>query len=69
MFEWIRKQFGEGKIRFEMITADGRRGTGTVTYTGDINTLDAEEFKQDMIRRCWVDKGERVREVKIVGYY
>jgi len=69
MFDWIRKQFGEGKIRFEMITVDGRKGAGTVTYTGDISTLNSTEFKQDMIRQAWVNNGERVKEVKILGYY
>lgn len=69
MFSFIRRMFGEGMIRFEMTTADGRKGTGKVTYEGDISTLDPKEFEQDMIRQSFVRYGERVVEVKILGWY
>lgn len=67
--DWLRRWFGEGKIRFEMVTVDGRKAVGTVPYIGDIGTLDAAEFKRDMINQAWVNKGERVKEVTILGWY
>lgn len=69
MFDWFKKLFGEGMIRFEMTTADGRTGVGKVSYIGDLSTLDREEFKRDMIRQSFVQHGERVVDVKIIGYY
>ena len=67
--DWLKRLFGEGKIRVEMITADGRKGVGVIPYTGDISELDATEFKRDVIEQIWVSKGERVKEVTIVGWY
>lgn len=69
MFDWLKKLFGEGMIRFEMTTADGRTGIGKVPYIGDLSTIDTNEFKRDMIAQSFVKYGERVVDVKIVGYY
>ncbi len=68
MFDFIRKLFGEGTIRFEMVTRDGRKGVGKVPYMGNISTIDSEEFEMEMIDKCYVKYGERVVGVKITGY-
>jgi hypothetical protein len=67
--DWLKRWFGEGKIRIEMVTVDGRKAVGTVPYIGDISTLDPAEFKRDVINQAWVNKGERVKDVTILGWY
>jgi hypothetical protein len=69
MFDWLRKLHGEGKIRAEVMTADGRQGIVKVPYIGDINTLNKEEFRRNVIDQVWVNKGIRVTDVKLVGWY
>lgn len=69
MLEWFRGLFGEGRIRFEVVTLDGRKGSGTIPYRGDFSTIDEVEIKQEIIDQLWVNKGERIREIKIVGHY
>jgi len=69
MFDWIKRLFGEGMIRFEMVTADGRKVIGRVPYIGDIQTLDTEEVAFDLINQCRVRYGEHVVKVRILDWY
>ena len=69
MFEFIRKMFGEGKIRTEIVCDDGSTGVVKVSYTGDLATLDHDELKQHVKNWCLVEHGLRVVSVKITGAY
>jgi hypothetical protein len=69
MFDAIKRLFGEGKIRAEAETIDGRKVTLKVPYIGDINTLDVEEFKVEVRRMCFVEHGEHIQNIRITGYY
>jgi hypothetical protein len=67
MFDFIKKLFGEGIIRADIVLDDGRTGTVKLPYIGDIDTLDPAEFKQEVANQCWVKNGQRVVKVTIVG--
>jgi hypothetical protein len=69
MFDFIKRLFGEGKIRIEAETLDGRGVVLKVPYIGDIDTLDVEELKLDLMHRCYVEHGERIHKLQITGYY
>ncbi len=69
MFEFIRKMFGEGKIRTEVVCDDGTKGVVKVSYTGDLSTLDVLEFTKHVKNVCLVEHGRRVVSVKITGAY
>jgi hypothetical protein len=69
MFDFIKKMFGEGKIRADVVFEDGSIGTVKVPYIGDIGTLSYCEFETDMKRKIYVEHGRKVRSVTIVGVY
>lgn len=69
MFDFIKRMFGEGKIRARIACSDGSTGTATVPYIGDINTLDKEELSETIRRQVFVDYGKRVTTVTILGRY
>lgn len=62
---WFKKLFGEGKIRFEFETADGRKGTGKMPYIGQYIEADAiAAIREQML----VKHGVYLTNVKIVAY-
>jgi len=69
MFDWIKKLYGEGKIRANVVLSDGTTAVVKVPYIGDLSTLDAAEFEQDIIQKIWVEHGRHATSVTITGYY
>ena len=69
MFDFVKRLYGEGKIRAEVDFADGSFAVVKVPYIGDIDTLDLGEFRADIRRKCLVDHGKYVTSVKIIGWY
>lgn len=69
MFDFIKRLFGEGKIRARIKCDDGSTGTATVPYIGDIDTLDEEELGETIRRQVFVNYGKRVTSVTILGWY
>lgn len=69
MFGFIRRMFGEGKIRAEVTFVDGSKGFVKVAYTGDPSTLDYKEFEKNVKNVVFVEYGRVVKHVKIVGMY
>jgi len=59
MFDWIKKLFGEGKVRVEFTLTDGRTGVAKAKYIGDPSTFDVEEFKA----RIYVEYGASVKSI------
>ena len=68
MFDWYKKLFGEGVMRFEVMTSDARPGVVKIKYIGDINTVDMEEVKFRIRNECLVKYGEEVVSVKYIGH-
>ncbi len=68
MFDSIKRLFGEGKIRAEVTFNDGSFTAVKVPYMGDIDTLDAAEFRENIRRQMLVDYGMRVASVNIIGW-
>ena len=69
MFDFIKKMFGEGKIRTEVHFDDGSFTAVKVPYIGDINTLDVAELRRTIRKQMLVDYGKRVTQVNILGWY
>jgi hypothetical protein len=69
MFDFIKRMFGEGKIRARIECDDGSTGTATVPYIGDIDTLNEEELGETIRQQVFVDYGKRVTSVTILGWY
>jgi len=69
MFDAIKRMFGEGKIRAEITFDDGSFTAVKVPYIGDIDTLDASEFRETIRRQMLVDYGKIVTGVNIIGWY
>jgi len=69
MFDFIKKMFGEGKIRTEVHFDDGSFIVVKVPYIGDINTLDATELRETIRQRMLVDYGKRTTTIHILGWY
>lgn len=70
MFDWLKRQFGEGKIRVEGKLIDGSGFIAKVPYIGDLSTLDKNELFETLRRTMLVEHGERVdmTSLKIIGY-
>jgi len=69
MFDFIKRLYGEGKIRARIVCDDGSTGTATVPYIGDIDTLDENEMSETIRSQVFVNYGKRVTTVKIIGWY
>lgn len=69
MFDWIKKLFGEGKIRVEFTDESGKEFIGKVPYIGDITTIEEEELKEEISNQWLVKTGARIVDFKIVGWY
>jgi len=69
MFDFIKRMFGEGKIRAKITCDDGTTGTATVPYIGDIDTLNETELKATIRNQVFVNYGKRVTAVSILGWY
>lgn len=68
MFDWLKRCYGEGKIRLRAETDSGVY-TVKVPYIGDIQTLDAEELVAMVKNRIFVETGKRVNKVVVEGVY
>lgn len=68
MFDFIRGMFGKGKIRAEVAFDDGSFTAIKVPYIGDIDELDATEFRDEVRRHMLVNYGKRVTDVTIIGW-
>jgi hypothetical protein len=69
MFDFIKRMFGEGKIRAEIICADGTEGIVKMDYIGDLSTLDLDEFAAKVKQQVFVKYGRQVVKVNILGAY
>jgi len=67
MFGFIKKMFGEGKIRADIVLVDGTKGTVKVSYKGDLSNIDHDEFARYVKNTAFVESGKVVKSVKIVG--
>ena len=70
MFNWIKKQFGEGRILIEGALVDGTTFTAKIPYIGDINTLDEGELFDKLRRDIRVNHNKivDVSTLRIVDY-
>jgi len=66
MFDWLKSLFGEGKVRIEFTTFEGRNGIARVPYIGSYDEVDLlKQFKRVMK----VDHGLTVRTATVLGNY
>jgi hypothetical protein len=68
MFDWLKRCFGEGKIRVEGTLTDGTGFTAKISYIGDIDTVDKSELLDHVRRSVLVEHGERVATCRVVGF-
>lgn len=66
MFDWIKKLFGEGTVRFTFKSSDGRNGTGKISYIGE---YDEKEVRKAIRNKMIVDHNVDVLSIEIVGHY
>jgi hypothetical protein len=69
MFDFIKRMFGEGRIRFELTDENGKEWIGKAPYIGDINTMVESELKEEIARQWYVEHGTRIRDFKVLGWY
>lgn len=65
MFDWIKKLFGEGKIRAEFELADGRSGIAKVPYIGQ---YDENKMLAHIKNSMQVEYGSKVTSLKITEH-
>lgn len=68
MFDWLKRCFGEGKIRVEGTLTDGTAFAAKCPYIGDIETLDEEELLYNVRRDVLVNHGKHVASCRVVGW-
>lgn len=71
IFDWITKQFGEGKIRVEGECTQ-RDGTLTgfackVDYVGSLGTVSEKDILSECVNSLRVEQGATVTKLRIVG--
>ncbi len=65
MFDWLRKLFGEGKIRFELETLDGRTILGKMGFIGSPES--ERELAVEIANNAFIENGIHAIRVKILG--
>ncbi len=68
MFDWLKRCFGEGKIRVEGTLVDGTGFTAKLPYIGDISTMDEREILAKVRQEIRVEWGKTVATCRVVGY-
>lgn len=63
----IKRWFGEGYILFEGTLVDGTTFKGKIEYVGDYDTLDIEEWEENIRQRIYFQYKKRVATVNIIG--
>lgn len=63
----IKRLFGEGKIRVEGETEDGRTFVTKIPYVGDPSTMTPREIIQHVKNEIRVEHGLRVKSARIVA--
>lgn len=69
MFDFIKRMFGEGKIRARIVCSDGTTGVAKVPYIGDISTLNEDELKETIRQTVFVEYGKHVTSVTVLGWH
>lgn len=67
ILDTIKRFFGEGYILFEGTLVDGTTFKGKVPYIGDYNTLDMEEWEENICNQIYYKHNKRVAKVRITG--
>lgn len=71
MFDFIKKLFGKGKIRANIICSDGTKGWVKCSYIGDPDSINDPETMDKCIHNIkneiWVKYGKEVVQVSVVG--
>jgi len=65
MFDYLKKCFGEGVVRMEGKTEDGKKFEVKAPFAGDIAS--EEELINEMVNDMLVEKGIRVKRIRIMG--
>lgn len=63
MFDIIKKLYGEGHIYADIVCEDGSTGRTKSPYIGDPETLNRQEFIQQIKKEIWFKYGKEVSEV------
>lgn len=66
MFDWIKRLFGEGVVRFRFEAVDGRVGTGKISYIGE---YDESELRKNIKSKMLVDHNVQVVIIDIIAHY
>jgi hypothetical protein len=64
MFDFIKRLFGEGRVRLEGVTSDGRTFNGKLSYIGALHEKDIINHFAEM---CMVEKGIKIIRARIVA--
>lgn len=67
MFDFIRRLFGEGKVRVSFTTVEGRNGAMIIDYLGDPKSIDMGELEQHTRDKLLVEHGLHMKTFKFVG--
>jgi len=65
MFDWFRKLFGAGVLRFEVVSVSGKEGTVKTPFIGSFTS--EEEMMEEIAEIVFVETGERVKKIRLVG--
>lgn len=69
MFTWLKRLFGEGKIRVNFVLENGKHGVAKVPYIGDIDGLDLRTLKNHVKKQVLVETGFNVTDLTVIGWY
>ena len=65
MFEWVKKFFGSGKLRFEVEDVNGKVREGTAPFVGSFES--EEELLSALVDDLIVEQGIKVKRIRIIG--
>jgi hypothetical protein len=65
VFDFIKRMFGEGKIRAEFICSDGTSGSVKAPYIGQYIESEVLEHLKNAIE---VEYGKKITHIKIVAH-
>jgi hypothetical protein len=67
MLNWLKSLFGEGMVRLEIETAEGKIGVLKSKYVGCADT--EIELLTEIVNGVFVEKGIKLKRARIVGIH
>jgi len=66
MIDWVKSLFGEGKLVYDVVLADGGKARLKIHYVGSLDSLTQNDHLESM-RRCELEENVNIKSWEYKG--